>query len=310
MTSVMERRNLVAGLAILIVAIFAFTGTASAHLTHHKKAKTPAGEVPGDPETPPETCLVKASPSSFMDQGEFGDASSIADVVEVECESVFAEKSVTVSAEELYSRCDKRLYWMTASAFDDKVTGPSFTVTLDNDGNATAVLMGGPSCAAGESLISAHLDSAPYTTAVTGFDVLPPRPTEPGVKATPSKEVEGEVNSDIATIIQVEFPSVFAEEPVNINAAQLYSRCHISPKIFYVEMEEDGPRVLAYETEEVLGVKLDNDGNAFVVVFGTSSCASGPSTIEASLENAPYTTYTTTFEIEPPVPTFPTPPAG
>ena len=135
----MERRNLVAGLAILIVAIFAFTGTASAHLTHHKKAKKPAAT-----RTPPETCLVKASPSSFMDQGEFGDASSIADVVEVECESVFAEKSVTVSAKELYSRCDKRLYWMTASAFDDKVTGPSFTVTLDNDGNATAVLMGGP----------------------------------------------------------------------------------------------------------------------------------------------------------------------
>ena len=52
-------------------------------------------------------------------------------------------------------------------------------------------------------------------------------------------------------------------------------------------------------------MKLDNDGNAFVVLFGSQSCAAGSSMIEASLENAPYTTYTTEFEIEPPRPTFP-----
>ena len=48
-----------------------------------------------------------------------------------------------------------------------------------------------------------------------------------------------------------------------------------------------------------------NDGNAFAVLFGNYSCASGSSMIEASLENAPYTTYTTDFTIEPPQPTFP-----
>jgi hypothetical protein len=300
MTSVMERRNLVAGLAMLIVAIFALTGTASARLAHHKRAKGPASEQTGDPH---ETCVVHALPSSFMDQGEFGAASSVADVVEVECESVYAEKTVTIGDDELYNQCDKKLYWATPSAYDDKTTGPSTTVELDNDGNATVVLFGGPSCAAASTLLAAHLDVAPYTTTVTAFEVLPPRPTPEGVTASPAGKIEGEVNSDVATIVQVEFSPVFAEEPVNINASQLFSRCHIAPKLFFVTMEEDGPRIASEDSEELIGLKLDNDGNAFVVLFGTASCASGPVMIEASLENAPYTTHTTMFEVEPPIPT-------
>jgi hypothetical protein len=299
----MERRNLVAGLAISIVAIFALTGTASARLAHHKRAKSDA------PPTAHETCVVSALPSTFMDQGEFGAASSVADVVEVECESVYAEKTVTISDNELYNQCDKKLYWAQPSSYDNKNTGPSTTVTLDNDGNATVVLFGGPSCAAASTLMAAHLDVAPYTTTVTAFEVLPPRPTPPGVSASPEKKIEGEVNSDVATIVQVEFPPVFAEEPVNINVSQLYARCHIDPKLFFVTMEEDGPRVAA-EGEELIGLKLDNDGNAFVVLFGTASCASGPSLVEASLENAPYTTYTANFEVLPPVPTNEPPAAG
>ena len=47
---------------------------------------------------------------------------------------------------------------------------------------------------------------------------------------------------------------------------------------------------------------LDDDGNAFVVLVGNSSCAAGSSLIEASLEKAPYTTYTSDFTIEPPAP--------
>ncbi len=42
-----------------------------------------------------------------------------------------------------------------------------------------------------------------------------------------------------------------------------------------------------------------------MVLIGNSSCASGTSLIEASLENAPYTTYTTNFTVEPPQPSFP-----
>jgi len=301
---VMERRNLLAGLAVLALSLFLLSGTAFAHATHHKKAtKHNESGTTGTPET----CVVHALPSSFMDQGEFGTASSVADIVEVECEPVFAEKHVRISANELYSRCDERLFWRTPSGETDFASGPSFEVELDNAGNATAIVLGGPSCAAGESLISAHLTVPPFTTVTTGFTVVPPSPTKTGVTASPSSKVEDENTSSVATIIQVEFPPVFAEEPVNINASQVYARCHNQPKTEWIVMGsgEEGPRVISIGTEEVNDISLDNDGNAFVVLVGNSSCASGTSLIEASLENAPYTTETTEFTIEPPHPTFP-----
>jgi hypothetical protein len=164
-------------------------------------------------------------------------------------------------------------------------------------------VLGGPSCAAGESLISAHLESAPFTTVTTGFTVLPPRPTEPGVFATPESKIEDETTSSVATIVQVEFPPVFAEEPVNVDFAQLFSRCHRDPKTEVITFYEGYPYAREYTEDETLW--LDNDGNAFAVLVGNSSCAAGTSLIEASLENAPYTTYTTNFTIEPPQPTFP-----
>ncbi|HUH81934.1 MAG TPA: hypothetical protein VLZ06_11470, partial [Solirubrobacteraceae bacterium] len=167
----MERRNLLAGLAVLALSLFLLGGTAFAHAAHHKKAKPREG---GNAPTA-ETCVVHALPNAFMDQGEFKANSSIADIIEVECEEVFAEQYVRISANELYSRCSTSLYWRTPS-WDSEGHGPSFRVRLDNDGNATAIVIGGPSCAAGESLISAHLESAPYTTVTTVFTVLPPRP--------------------------------------------------------------------------------------------------------------------------------------
>jgi hypothetical protein len=288
-----------AGLAVLALSLFVLSGTAFAHSTHHKKA-TPRSEAGGGGT--PETCVVHALPSSFMDQGEFENASSVADIIEVECEEVYSEKYVRISANELYSRCDKKLYWRTPYN-SELSTGSSFSVELDNDGNATAIVLGGPSCAAGESLISAHLESAPFTTVTTGFTVLPPRPTEPGVFATPASKVEGEVYSDVATIAQVEFPPVFAEEPVYIDFAQLYARCHYGEKTEVVTFYDGYPHTSEYTEHET--VYLDNDGNAFAVLIGNASCAAGTSLIEASLENAPYTTYTTDFTIEPPRPTFP-----
>jgi hypothetical protein len=161
------------------------------------------------------------------------------------------------------------------------------------------VVWGGPSCAPGESLVSAHLEEAPYTTVTTSFSVLPGAETEPGVSATPASFTEDNITSSIATIVQVEFPSVYAEHYVNISAEQLYSRCQIKPHLVWVGPDE---KVLAASAESVAKVKLDNSGNAFVVLLGGASCAAGTSDIEASLEQAPYTTYTTKFTIEPPHP--------
>ena len=241
---------------------------------------------------------------SFMDQGEFKKSSSIADVVEVECEPVFAEHTIRFSSQELFSRCQHHLTWSLPYPYNP-VSGSGFTVTLDNDGNATAVIMGGPGCAAGESLISAHMEQAPFTTVTTAFTVLPPRPTPPGVTASPKEEVENEVTSSVATIVQVEFPPVFAEAYVNINAEQLYSALPHARRNWC-----GSARVakLGEGVDTINGVQLDNDGNAFVVLLGGGSCASGTSLIEASLEDAPYTTYTTTFTILPPQPTLPVEP--
>jgi hypothetical protein len=303
----MERRNLLAGLAVLALSLFVLSGTAFAHVTHHKSAKP---RISAGGSSSPETCVVHALPSHFMDQGEFDNSSSVADIIEVECEEVYAEKYVRISANELYSRCDKSLYWRTPYGHDEGankwgfVTGPSFSVELDNDGNATAIVLGGPSCAAGESLIAAHLEVPPFTTVTTPFRVDPPRPAEKlGVEATPESKIEGENYSDVATILQVEFDPVFAEEPVWVDFAQVYARCHRSPKTEVITFSYGYPHVESYTESET--VYLDNDGNAFAVLVGNSSCAAGPSLIEASLENAPYTTETTTFTIDPPQPTFP-----
>lgn len=301
MENVMERRNLLAGLMVLVISLFMVTGTASARVIHKKNAKPSVGKPASENEVPtPETCVVH-SLGSFMDQGEFGTSSSVADIVEVECEEVYSEHFVKLSATELYNRCDKELSWSEPAPYAP-VTGPNYTVKLDNDGNAIAALWGGPSCAAGESLISAHLETAPYSTVVTGFTVLPPRVTEPGVFVTPAEQVETEENSSVATIVQVEFPPVFAEKDVNVNASQLYARCQLEPKLKWIGPDEDE---IASETEEILELKLDNDGNAFVVLLGGESCAAGQSMIEASLEEAPYTTYTGVFTIKAPEPTFP-----
>ncbi len=247
---------------------------------------------------PSAACKVRAMPPAFIAQGEFASASSVADVVQVSCNPEFAGQAVKISSQELSSRCRHHVSWSLPYPYKPE-SGPSFEVTLDGAGNATAVVWGGPSCAPGESLLSAHLEEAPYTTVTTSFSVLPGSETEPGVTATPSSFTEDNVTSSVATIVQVEFPSVYAERYVNISAEQLYSRCLIKPHLMWVGPDE---KVLAESAESVSKVKLDNSGNAFVVLLGGASCASGTSEIEASLEQAPYTTYTTTFTIEPPHP--------
>jgi hypothetical protein len=293
MANVTKRRGVPIVVAVLLVTLSASTATAGARPTR-RRARTPLVEEP--------TCVVRTLPGSFADQGEFGTASSVADVVEVECQPVYAEHFVELSAIELSDRCHDTLSWAAPpQLYPGVFTGPQFFVQLDDAGNATAVVWGGPSCAAGESLISAHLVEAPYTTVTTAFTVLAPRPGSTGLTVSPEKAVEDAFSSSVATIVEVRFPSVYAEQTVNINAAQLYDRCKgPGPRLEWVGPDED-PLELG---EEVAGkVTLDNDGSAFVVLLAGTSCASGPSTIEASLESAPYTTYTGTFEVEAPQPT-------
>jgi hypothetical protein len=281
----MERRSLLAGLTVLIISVFAMSGTALAHKAPRKKA---AAEGTA-------TCVV-VSQASFVDQGEFSQAGSVADIVEVHCQSVFAEQYIKLSATELNSRCRGGISWQTAAEPGDSVKGSSISkVLLDDAGNATVAVFGGPSCASGESLITAHLEAAPYETFTTSFAVQPPHATTPGVTTAPSSQIEDDITSSVATIVEVEFPPVYAEKYVDINAEQLYTRCQNEPGLSWF-----GPDESSLGSGESQEVQLDNSGNAFVVLFGSSSCASGNSLVEASLTSAPYTTYTTEFTVKSP----------
>ena len=244
--------------------------------------------TPKDP-----TCLIH-SLRRFREAGLFGTHSSVADVVTVECEPQFAESRVTISSDELNNRCRGTLSWAATPAIIGGlpvfVRGPSIDATLDNDGEATVVAFGGPSCAAGPSIVSAHLDVPPFATVSTNYRILAPRDTPPGVKARPSSEVEDSVTSSVATIVYAEFPSVYSEQGITIRSNELNNRC--AGGVTWV-----GP------DEHVLGrgptttTTLDNNGNAFVVALAGPSCAAGTSSIEASLNVAPYKSYLNTFDI-------------
>lgn len=283
----MERRSLLAGLMVLAISMFLVAGTAFARTANTTKAN--AGTTGSE-----ETCKIVSLPS-FVAQGEFGESSSVADVVEVSCNSEFAGEEVKLSDTELASRCRGEISWGDPADLPGGFTeGHSFSVTLDDAGNATAVVWGGPGCASGETLMSAHLNHPPFPTVTTNFEVLPPKVTPSGVEALPDAQVEDDTTSSVATIIQVEFPSVYAEQDVNISDEQLFARCGVEPKTVWIGPDE---HILGIGTEGVSKVKLDNDGNAFVVVVGSSSCASGETEIEASLEEAPYTTVTNDFTV-------------
>ena len=300
----MERRSLLAGLVVVVLGSLLLAGSASARTVTGKKSS--AGEPP--------TCIIASLPS-FVAQGEFGEASSVADVVEVSCTPEFGFQTVKLSDEELFSRCKGKTSWSEAPEFEP-TEGATTKIKLDGEGNGSAVVWGGPGCAAGETLVSAHLEVPPFTTVTTGFEVLPPKTTPPGVYALPATSVEDNVLSSVETIVEVEFPSVFAEQDVNISAEQLFARCgpveeepeeegEVKKALFIGgsnKVEWIGPdeHLLAVDEEGISKVKLDDNGNAFVVLFGGPSCASGVSEIEASLESAPFTTFTTDFTVKAP----------
>jgi hypothetical protein len=277
-----------AGTAALFASTLAFMPAGAAAKTSPQKEKS---------SKPP--CAVTANPATFTDQGEGDITSSVATIVEVECNPVYAEDEVTIDSNELYSACDGNLSWDSDPFLEEGdwtwSEGSTTYAYLDDDGNATAVAWGGPSCAPTRVDIYASLDAPPYYTAMTTFTIQAPHSTKHGVFVTPAKYVEDATYSSAATIIQVEFPSYDSEQEVTINADEFYSRCE--------DIEWYGPDEDYYAGDQPnVNVTLDNDGNAFVVLLGYG-CASGPSTISADIDIAPYTTYNATFTVLSPRPT-------
>jgi len=256
----------------------------------------PAHAAATNPPKPP-ICVIHSNPSQVESGNGPTQHSSIADIVQVECQPIYSETFVTIDATQLSNACQNTLTWASYQSPLLAAQGPQFTVQLDNDGNAIAELWGGPSCAPSTDRISASLNAPPFTTVATSFTMLPPANTKPGVTANPKSIVEDSVYSAAATVIQVEFPSVYAEKFVTIKSDELYTRC--ANTLGWV-----GPDAVPFASGPEATVQLDNNGNAFVVAIAGPSCASGTSTITADLTTVPYTTYVGHFTILSPRPTI------
>jgi len=298
---VMERRLFGVGLMVLASSFVLMAGTASAHGTVKPQASSGSG-----------TCSVRSLPS-FVAQGEseYWTSAEVADVIEVSCNPyVYSDGAeVTLTASQLYDRCNHDLTWYDANdrygdseSYDDSATegeGATFNVHLDEDGNANVALIGGPYCMVGESLITVDEDDSPYETFTTSFEVLPSVNTEQGLYITPAAQVEDAESSGVITIAQAEFTGG-SETPVRIGAKQLYDRCanEYSPKLNIINMNREKESA----PEETDAINLDNNGNGFVILEGDDSCAEGTSLVEADLEESPFTTETATFTVESPRP--------
>jgi len=273
---------------LVVIAALAFVPLVNAMPAHAATTRTK-----------PPVCVIHSNPSQVESGNGPTQHSSIGDIIQVECQPVYSEAFVTIDATQLNNACQDTLVWTTPpNPPGHNVIGAQITVQLDNDGNAIAVVAGGPSCAPSTNRISASLNAPPFTTVATTFTILPPANTKPGVTANPKSIVEDSVYSSVATIIQVEVPSVFAEKFVTIKSDELYTRCNGAIGWF-------GPEgvTLGTNVPEVT-VQVDNNGNAFVFAIAGPSCASGRSTITADLTTVPYTTYVGYFTILSPRPTI------
>ena len=281
-------RLLVAVLALSVIPVLGAASSASA-------TSIPATTDP--------LCVVHAT-SPIVESGEgLDNNSSIAAVIQVECDPTWSESTVEIDGTQLSDACGDTLSWSTPYDPAELEAGAQFSVTLDDDGNATAVVWGGPSCAASRNRIIATLEAPPFPQPYTFITIDPPVSTAVGVYPTPASEVEDSVYSSVATVVNVEFPSVFDGKTVTIKSDALYARCDGD---LYWYGPEEAPLNGGYASPEAT-VTLDNDGNAFAIAFGSGSCAKGSSTITADLDVAPYTTKTKNFTIQSPRPTVPTP---
>lgn len=241
------------------------------------------------------SACVEHSLPSFIAQGDSGDeVSDVADIVEVKCETGYALHKVGLDSGQLYSECDDHLTWSTSAAFVPSDGASISKVTVDSDGNATVALWGGPYCKPGERMIMLTKEEPLYETSLTTFNVLPPAVTPEGIYAVPGSEIESGTSDSVATIIELEFPSQYAGDPVRVYSAQLFALCGGGTHLAWIG--EDGNQLSGHEA---VTVKLDSDGNAFVTALA-SDCASGSAVIQGDLEVSPYQTYDTNFVVQPP----------
>ncbi|HVC68751.1 MAG TPA: hypothetical protein VNC61_00665 [Acidimicrobiales bacterium] len=296
----------VALVAVVSVSVMGLAGAASAKAAkgspawckahRHSTLSACRGSSPGGGSGGPSpTMTVTVAPDPLVETGQ----SEIRAVVEVETSPSLSGAAVHIDSSQLAAVCGGAVLF--GSLQPGAVYGPdSVQVVLDADGNATVSLYG-IDCAPGPSVVEADLVAAPYYTALTTLNVLPPNVTPAGVTGDPANEVEtgntaASGDSDVYAVFYVETDPVYAEQTVEIGSTQLFSRClgAIAP----VWISNQGSFTTSTAT-----ATLDDDGNA-VFSFTGSSCAAGTSTVIADVLAGVHSTYVTTYTILAPAPTI------
>jgi hypothetical protein len=272
---------------VLASSLLLLVGTAAAHET-----ASPAGE-----EIAKGQCTVTSLPE-FVAQGEFKTTATVADVIEVGCDPAEygTGSEVRVLASQLFTLCKGEISWYVPNPYKVS-TGIGVKLTLDPAGNATAVLIAGPKCSAGESMITVHELNEPFESFATSFTVQPPQDTEKGLFALPAKQIEDAESSAVGTIFEAEFPGA-SEDKIRFGSEELFARCRRTPHLHWITEN----RTELKGVSEVTKLELDDNGNIFVVAIGDASCYPGASLVEADLESKPFKTEMTEFTILSPKP--------
>jgi hypothetical protein len=287
---------------VVAASVLGASGTAMAQAHHHKHGGR-HNQAGGAPAGSSPVMVVTASPDPLVETGP----SLVMTIVQVETSPSLAGDTVDVSSSQLAGSCEL-VYFVPFQG----TNGENVILTLDNDGNATVIVVG-ENCAPGSSLITADVMVAPYYTASTTLQVEPPAVTPAGVTGYPNPEVEvGDTdtvgnndigNSDIFAVFSVETSPVYAEQSVEISSAQLEASC--GEGWLWISPNNGGLSVtgIGVNTNPPAQALLDDDGNAVFGFFG-KSCAAGTAQVIADVEAGTHPTYVTAYTVDPPAPTI------
>ncbi len=223
-------------------------------------------------------------------------------VLQVHTKASLANDSILIDSSQLTLECSSVTFetLQGGSPASPRTSANSITVLLDDDGN-TAVTIDAVNCAPGTAIIEADLTTAPYYTATAKLTISPPGVQKAGLTVSPTEEVEtgqsaatGE--SDVYAVFDVATSPVYAGQKVEISSTQLETRCGEGWR-----WEPNGGAPIS-GVPPATGAAIssfDNDGNASFVFKG-ESCASGKSSVIATVIAGTQPSYTTSFKILPP----------
>jgi hypothetical protein len=305
---------------VLVLPLLVTSGVATAkvktkgcHKTHSCKASGGGSSTGSGTGGAPNPFTIPIDPDPLVETS----TSSVAAVIQVETSPSFAGDAVDVSSSQFVASCQTTGFAEPEeTTFEFSPTQLTIPLILDDDGNATATLLG-EDCAPGSSVIEADLVVAPFDTALGTLTLNPPVVTPPGIFGYPTTsgtvttgevetgDTEASGDSDVDAVFYVETDPVYAEQQVEISFNELEARCLASEG--YALLPPGGLETVSEAPGGMITppvpTTLDDDGNAVFVFLG-SSCAAGSSDVIADVLAGTHPTYTTTFNINPPQPTI------